>query len=200
MTSDKCDVLLEEIENFLVENTILQEQIDVEHPVIELIRRFYQDRLTVIERNFARYEINITPSDVSFLVRGTKAGLEPSMKALQGLCDEVLVRDHVISHPGMEKYFHSELGMQTIKSIETTNKVICVEPKDIRGVSGNQKCHDREGSARVLYTGRLSGGPVVKVLVGDLTKHRVDAIVNAANGKLKHYGGLAGTILDAGKI
>ena len=45
-----------------------------------------------------------------------------------------------------------------------------------------------------------SSGVKIKVIVGDMTSHKVDAIVNAANANLAHVGGLAQAIVDKGKI
>ncbi|KAI0233840.1 Protein mono-ADP-ribosyltransferase PARP9 [Lamellibrachia satsuma] len=44
----------------------------------------------------------------------------------------------------------------------------------------------------------LPGGVSVEVVQGDLTTFQADAIVNAANGRLDHCGGLAKAIVDAG--
>ena len=199
VTYDKCDILLEEIHNFLVENTVIQQQIDVEQPVIELIRMFYQDEIKKIEKNFARYMLSIGVTGQSFVVRGTEMGLKPALQALQDLCDKVVSEDHVISRPGMEKFFNSEKGKEAIRSLQKTNKVICVEQRYIKSVAQNEQSYGPEASSRILYTGQISGGPIVKVFVGDITKHRVDAIVNAANEKLEHIGGLAAAIVTAGK-
>lgn len=44
----------------------------------------------------------------------------------------------------------------------------------------------------------LPGGRVLAVLQGDLTEERADAIVNAANSRLAHGGGVAGAIVRKG--
>lgn len=51
---------------------------------------------------------------------------------------------------------------------------------------------------KVLYEGQMPGDRVVRVVQGDLTEERVDAIVNAANERLAHGGGVAGAISRKG--
>ncbi len=48
------------------------------------------------------------------------------------------------------------------------------------------------------FEARLASGVVVRVRKGDLTAEAVDAIVNAANERLAHGGGLAGAIVRRG--
>jgi putative ATPase len=52
--------------------------------------------------------------------------------------------------------------------------------------------------ATLLHEHRLPDGRVVRVVQGDLTAERVDAIVNAANEELAHGGGVASAIVRRG--
>lgn len=51
---------------------------------------------------------------------------------------------------------------------------------------------------RVLREHKFSTGQLLQIVQGDITQENVDAIVNAANKKLKHSGGVAGAISRRG--
>jgi putative ATPase len=50
----------------------------------------------------------------------------------------------------------------------------------------------------VLLEFAAPGGTRIGIVKGDLTEERVDAIINAANGRLEHGGGVAGAISRKG--
>ena len=52
--------------------------------------------------------------------------------------------------------------------------------------------------AEILYEHRLGHSLVLRIVKGDLAAERVDAIVNAANGRLAHGGGVAAAIVRRG--
>jgi len=51
---------------------------------------------------------------------------------------------------------------------------------------------------QVVQEGELPGGRRLQLVQGDLTEEQVDAIVNAANSRLQHGGGVAGAIVRKG--
>lgn len=57
--------------------------------------------------------------------------------------------------------------------------------------------HDGPDSPRVVAHEAHPGGAVFEVVIGDLLREPVDAIVNAANGRLAHGGGVAAAIARA---
>lgn len=52
----------------------------------------------------------------------------------------------------------------------------------------------------ILYQATIATGTTIRAVLGDLTQEPVDAIVNAANERLSHGGGVAGAIVRAGGI
>lgn len=52
----------------------------------------------------------------------------------------------------------------------------------------------------VLFEFSLPSGQTIRIVHGDLTEERVDAIVNAANDHLAHGGGVAGAIVREGGL
>ena len=68
-------------------------------------------------------------------------------------------------------------------------------------VKGEQKIDSSQQPAEIEVEAAVhSSGVSIKVFAGDLTGFKGDAIVNAANTRLKHAGGLAKVIIEKGRF
>ncbi|KAL6029935.1 hypothetical protein STEG23_028863, partial [Scotinomys teguina] len=72
------------------------------------------------------------------------------------------------------------------------NKFGCISTLSCPTLAGNSS------PARQVFRRRLTPGIELSVWKDDLTRHVVDAVVNAANEELMHGGGLAGSLVKAG--
>ena len=115
-----------------------------------------------------------------------------------------MIGSHIVTTTGMPYYFtQQESGRYFIKAQENKYHVVVHQENP-----NDQKAREQMKSTlqansqgtRELHQARHKSGVNIRVLVGDITSHRVDAIVNAANSNLKHAGGLARVIVNKGKI
>ncbi len=200
---------LESVKRHLQKNAIREELIGMQKPYVRMINQWSKKDLNKIEQDFSRYNLTIkaqiNPSlETGFLVCGTEDGLKNAVYRIRQLA-EVLVFDiHTISTPGMPFYFtERHNGKFFIKGLENEYKVI-IEPDE----KDNQKSVTRMQPGKVtskeqeqaLGEVKHATGVYIKVYVGDMTEHKVDVIVNAANGDLHHIGGLAKSILEKGSF
>ncbi|XP_039626993.1 protein mono-ADP-ribosyltransferase PARP14-like [Polypterus senegalus] len=109
-------------------------------------------------------------------------------KALRSVIVEVLV----ISKPGAYKYF-SECG-RTYISLFSKNCKCVIELKESTSI----KELNSSETQRDLCGFELETGLVLSLRQGDITKQKVDVIVNAANELLSHGKGVASAISKAG--
>ncbi|XP_052596410.1 protein mono-ADP-ribosyltransferase PARP9 [Peromyscus californicus insignis] len=74
------------------------------------------------------------------------------------------------------------------------NKFGCISTLSCPTPAGNS------APAQQVFRRRLTPGIELSVWKDDLTRHVVDAVVNAANEELRHGGGLAGSLVKAGGL
>ena len=199
--SNVCDSILEDIRNSLDDHSVLEQLLSLESPVLALLSTYYKSDIGLITQQFKQFMVTIVHTEAGYLVKGTKHGVSPTLNALQDLCSRVISGDHDIDRPGMNKYFNSKKGQDAVKAAQDTYRAICVDPKTIVNsvaLPPPTNVSVFATKSKELYTTAIRGASI-RVFTGDITRHNVDVIVNAANGGLMHAGGLAAAIAKAGK-
>ena len=195
---------LEEVKNYIQKATVKEETVDVDEPHTRMFLQWMADDLKKIEKDFERYRVNIdSRASAGLIIRGTEEGLAAVKIRIQRLVSKVIVGSHTVTTPGMFQYFTQEkMGKYFITSQENKHHVV-INPEESNTATETPlktvPIHKPKSTAEVVKQVTHTYGVVIKVMVGDITSHSVDAIVNAANGNLSHASGLAKAIVDEGE-
>ena len=194
--------ILEDIKMHIKKNAIKEVFLEMGVPCTRMITQWMTKDLKRIETDFQNSSIQITGHGEWFKIKGMEDGLQPVKLRITKIKKTIIQDVHTITTPGMPYYFTQlEQGIYFIKTREDKYQVIIHYESSgtVNTVQeGNKPLPAVGAPANVLEEATHGSGVVIKVIVGDMTSHRVDAIVNAANSELKHHGGLARAIADKG--
>jgi len=192
-----------EVKTFLDVNTILHATVPTEEGSAKFISTVWEKKLDGIKRELSSCSIDmrVTTDCRGIEVSGTAEGLEKCVPRLQEVINAVKKDSVPVDKPGMRKFFLGDKGPNFLKTVEEKNKcvILTTERSEDEAVADLEAEEEEVPPAAELFCSYLTKeGKTISVMKGDITKDRVDVIVNAANGDLKHIGGLAAAIVKAG--
>jgi len=198
-----ADGVLERIQNFFKENTVREEFVSAATVgMATVVDKYLKSEIAAVCSDFVacNVSVNVVVEDASrgngFLVRGTVHGLKHAVTRMQVLLAKVVEHEKTIDRPGIPQYLHSARGQQSIKSIETNHRAYIGDV--VESAAEKPVAMSAATGPAVKLTVSVGKKFTMKIVVGDITEYRVDAIVNAANSYLDHAGGVAGSIVDKG--
>ena len=202
-SSDLANGILERIQNFFKETAIREEFVAAATVgMTAVVNDYLKDEITALCSDFVACNVSVkkviedAQRGSGFVVRGTVHGLKNAVKRMQGLLTKVVERKKTIDRPGIAQYLQSTRGQQSVRTIEKNHDAYIGEITE--SDAGKPAAMTPAVSASVKLTVTVGKKFVTKIVVGDITEYKVDAIVNAANGLLDHSGGVAGAIVDKG--
>ena len=204
ITGFKADVLQasNKIQEFIQTNVILQEHIPLVRGKVKYLMEHANPELQSISEHNKQYTVDIRPvpggQRSGITISGTEQGLKLAVKSVKSLGEKVVERQYPVAKPGMPELLRGNKGKKFLSNI--SKELSCF----IDSNSDSDVADERFGSGPVINVEELrrhttNSGVKLVVCKGDLTREKVDAIVNAANVDLKHMGGLAGDIVKKGK-
>lgn len=123
------------------------------------------------------------------IISGARLHVQRAKSSLQELTSSLYTDKLIVDKPGAKKYFLS-LGRMFLSSIMMELNCMVVLQSD------NQEEEEEETGLSYCKV-QTAGGVQVSVSKADICHFAVDAVVNAANEKLQHVGGLALALLQA---
>lgn len=206
-TSDLIGGIQEAVQNFLKENTILSELCQLDSGTAQFVDKYMQEEIKSLEAKLRQLAVSVevkTQGKGSGLqVKGTESGIRQAKVNLEEVTGKVTSKRYHVSKPGYPKYLLSAKGVDFLNTVQSNFRVIICEASEQDAsmaeeefVMVSKKSSDKH---TIKASVSLPGNRTVVVVKGDMTEYQVDAMVNAANERLQHIGGLAAAILRKGK-
>ncbi|XP_043914007.1 protein mono-ADP-ribosyltransferase PARP14-like [Protopterus annectens] len=198
---DTVKYIAEAVKKYLYENSLWTAVINVQH--FEEVDYFYEllDILNIGDLQITS-QTKHYPSPTIELC-GPKSKVIEARCTIENALKSMVWETLRISKPGALKFFQGA-GKEYLSAVGRT--MHCLLKLKEPHVCDSDCVHHQAGSSfppvssatEMWHSSPLEGGFVVSVCVGDISKLKVDAIVNAANENLIHGSGVAKVIQDAG--
>ncbi|XP_078579858.1 protein mono-ADP-ribosyltransferase PARP14-like [Branchiostoma floridae x Branchiostoma japonicum] len=194
------------VDKYLKVKTVYKKQVGANEGVIRFIKEHQKSNLKL---QLEEYKVSVwfegsEESPIMF-IKGNTEGIQRADSVLKVYIDSVISDQMSIKKSGMSKHFKKDGGSK-LPLVEKKCKCVI----DIQDATKKTPAPDPDTFAKQFLPKspiivpqnkavvNLVSGKKLVVWRDDITKHKADVIVNAANVRLEHVGGLAKAIVEAG--
>lgn len=197
---NEMQAVSQRLREFFSGNAMYELFVELPAAKLDVFTKYYGHLVGNLKESVKPAELKVCISSGSgksgFSIRAKQPALKPAELKVRDLLAKIQSKDYVVNKESAVKFLRSEKGEIVLKGISAKHKVV-VGSAEEEETSGQKKNY----SDPVLYaTAQLNRcpGKVIKLVLGDITKNKTDAVVNAANSRLDHAGGVARAIAKAG--
>lgn len=195
-TKNSIDEIMRKLNRYVDEHAVTNRFLQMDYGFVDSISRCASKQFQEIEKNLKECEGKINKildsNKTGFSISGNKSGVDKAANDLCKLTENIVVCDHVFDRPGVPAYFISKQGKEVLNGIQLKHNV-SIQVDYLTNQHQVLPISDR-------YRFEVKPEKCIVLQSGDITKANTEAIVNAANEELKHIGGVAAAIAEAGKF
>ncbi|XP_051779119.1 protein mono-ADP-ribosyltransferase PARP14-like isoform X1 [Erpetoichthys calabaricus] len=186
--TEEVKAVIKDLSEYFEKNALTTVHIPLQFPQIasSLI-----DLLNLKGLQFSGVELKVVTNPPNVIITGPQQQVTSVQSSIQKALPSIILEDLVIPKPGAYKCF-SEYGSSYLSSISKEYNCVIKFKED----TNIEILHTSE-TQRNLCDFKLETGKVLSLRQGDITKEKVDAIINAANEQLSHGAGVAVAISDS---
>ena len=201
--TDDVEECSNQLQTFLEKNTIIHSVVQVEEGTARFIATLWEKKLEAIkgELSNCNVDMRVTSDYTGIEVSGTAEGMAKCVPQIHDLVGAVQKECIAVDKPGMKKFFEDGKGQGILKSVGDLNKcvILTTENNEVESLPDfSTEDKHLQSAAEFVCSFSTKHGKKISVMKGDITEDRVDAIVNAANERLQHIGGVAAAIVKEG--
>lgn len=190
--------VLEDIPYFFSQNVTRKKPFDGTADRILFLTRFKKETFKELEKEHD-VKVESSSNTVGVQIVGTKDNIANCERSLKKHHDAIRKEMVTVETEAMKQHIKDETDF--LDEIGLKNKCLVVPHKEedtTAAFGATSSATVRDHASVVTYSVTLPSGTLCEVRKGDITKMKADAIVNAANGDLRHVGGLALAIVQQG--
>ncbi|CAN2389076.1 positive regulation of interleukin-4-mediated signaling pathway [Pristimantis euphronides] len=178
------------LHEFVEKNTPMQKNIQVKSMAV---MQFLKEEKKKVWDDLKQINVRVELRCKTIHLTGAKCYVEEAVSHVQAVLSSVHHDILRIDKPGAKKFCVCNEEMYGTMAKNKYKCVIHLQKKD----EDEEEDIIHENTSESQYQIQLPQGVTISIYSGDLCKHHVDVIVNAANEDLKHIGGLAFALLKA---
>lgn len=186
-----------DIKDFFKRNAIVEKKLKCFPCTLKFISNYRMGEIDQHKLALAKYRAEITMKEPNAIsIRCSQSGLDIMEKFINDLI--LSVKTDVVRIDSYMKSIFRDRNV-ILNGFESRHQVVIIESKELDHFA------DSDDTVRNLCLPEVTNirysGPnneEIKVIFGDICKHKCSAIVNAANEELNHAGGLAAALSNSG--